>query len=125
MALGGDEALDLTREQREKAEQIKQANNDLSRADIYRSMRPSTHGLLLIYPIIPATPKAAELRGNPDKAYLWAGNNPVIGIAVSLPGSKHDHGCDYVCTPQKIREIFGEESAVDLERDEQEAEEPL
>jgi hypothetical protein len=61
------------------------------------------------------------MAGNPDKAYLWAHRDPVIGIGVSLPDSDHDSGCDYVCTKQKLREIFGEISE-DLERDEEEME---
>ena len=120
VALGGDESMDLTDLQREQAFELREESaRKLSLASIYRAMRPSTHGLLLIYPIIPATPQAAEDAGNPDKAYLWAGRDPLIGIGVSLPDSAHDTGCDYVCTKQKLREIFGEISD-DLERDEEE-----
>jgi hypothetical protein len=120
VALGGDESMDLTDLQREQAfERREESGRKLSLASIYRAMRPSTHGLLLIYPIIPATPQAAEDAGNSDEAYLWAGRDPLIGIGVSLPDSAHDTGCDYVCTKQKLREIFGEISD-DLERDEEE-----
>lgn len=120
VALGGDEAMDLTDLQREQALQSREeSGRKLSLASIYRAMRPTTHGLLLIYPIIPATPQAAEDAGYSDKSYLWAGRDPVIGIGVSLPDSDHDTGCDYVCTKQKLREIFGEISD-DLERDEEE-----
>jgi hypothetical protein len=91
----------------------------LSRAMLYRSLRPSTHGLLLIYPIIPTTPKAAKELSIEDAAFLWGQKDPVIGIGVSLPGSMYDSGCDYVCTRQKLREMFGVLSE-DLERDEEE-----
>ena len=122
VALGGDESIDLSDEQRDDAEDGReQSGGKLSLASIYRGMRPSSHGLLLIYPIIPATPDAAKDNKNPDKAYLWRDRDPLIGIGVSLPDSEHDKGCDYVCTRQKIREIFGEISD-DLERDDEEAE---
>jgi hypothetical protein len=120
MGLGGDEALDLTEVQREEALRQHKEKDNMSRAAIFRSMRPSTNGLLLIYPIIPETPVAANKKGIADEAYLWKGKKPVIGIAVSLPSSKHDKGCNYVCAPQKLREIFGDEVAEDLERDEEE-----
>jgi hypothetical protein len=122
VALGGDEAIDLTPEQRVRADQEwNNCGKEISRASFYRAARPSTHGLLLVYPIVPATPKAAELEGEQDKHYQWAQKDPVIGVAVSLPSSKHDSGCVYVCNRQKKREIFGE-AAEDQERDEDETE---
>jgi hypothetical protein len=119
VALGGDEGMDLTREQKDEVDGLIAQNNKLSRAMLYRSMRPCTHGLLLIYPIIPTTPKAAKDRGIEDAAFLWGKKDPIIGIAVSLPGSMYDSGCDYVCTKQKLREMFGVLSE-DFERDEEE-----
>jgi hypothetical protein len=120
VALGGDESIDLSDGQRRDADERRKASGDkLSLASIYRGMRPPTHGLLLLYPIIPEISEAEEDNGNLDPAFLWGNRDPVIGIGVSLPGSLHDKGCDYVCTPQKIREIFGEISD-DLERDDQE-----
>lgn len=125
VALGGDEAIDLKPDDQQKAKAEWTANGKRpSLASIYRSMRPSTHGLLLVYPIIPATPLAAKMNGETDAAYLWGGREPLIGVAISLPESRHDSGCDYVCTPQKIREIFGE-LADDLARDEQEEAEEI
>jgi hypothetical protein len=121
LALGGDESIDLSDGQREDAKERKEASGGkLSLASIYRGMRPSNHGLLLIYPTIPATSEDEKAHPNPDKAYHWGNRDPLIGIGVSLPDSEHDKGCDYVCTRQKIREIFGEISD-DLERDEEEA----
>jgi hypothetical protein len=119
VALGGDEGMDLTRDQKDEVDELIEQNKNLSRAMLYRSMRPSTHGLLLIYPIIPTTPKAAKERGIEDAAFLWGQKDPVIGIGVSLPGSLYDSGCDYVCTRQKLREMFGVLSE-DMERDEEE-----
>jgi hypothetical protein len=120
VAAGVDESIDLSDDQREEAKaRSNESGGKLSLASIYRRMRSTTHGLLLIYPIIPATPELAKKSGNADKAYLWGDRDPVIGIGVSLPDSEHDKGCDYVCTRQKIREIFGEISD-DLERDEAE-----
>jgi hypothetical protein len=105
--------MDLNDLDREQArERWKESGRKLSLASIYRAMRPSTHGLLLIYPIIPTIPNAAKDADIKDM-------NPVIGIGVSLPDSDHDTGCDYVCTKQKLREIFGEISE-DLARDEEE-----
>ena len=119
VALGGDEGIDLSRGQKGAAEEMIDQNDKLSRAVVYRSMRPSTQGLLLVYPIIPTTPGAAKERNTEDASFLWGQNDPVVGIAVSLPGSQYDSGCDYVCTRQKLREIFGDLSE-DLERDEEE-----
>jgi hypothetical protein len=115
VALGGDEAIDLTPGQRANADKNwNDCGREISRASFYRAKRPSTHGLLLIYPIMPSVPKAAE---------QWGDRDPVIGIAISLPSSDHDNGCVYVCNRQKKREIFGE-VAEDQERDEEEAANP-
>lgn len=108
VAMGGDESLDLTQLQQTAAVGLKDKFRSLSAA--YRAQRPSSRGLLLLYPI---TPTAAT---------VWDGL-PVIGMAASLPFSKHDNGCDYVCTPQKLREIFGN-LVDDLTRDEEEDQSP-
>jgi hypothetical protein len=121
VALGSDEAVDLTPEQRASANQKwLECKKAISLAAFHRAARPSTHGLLLIYPIIPATPKAAELTGEQDTHYQWIDKDPIIGIAVSLPASEYDAGCVYVCNRQKKREMFGE-VAEDSERDEEES----
>ena len=121
VALGGDEAIDLTPDQRSNADQEwNDCGKEFSRASFFRAARPSTHGLLLIYPIMPATPEAAEIEREQDKYYQWGQRDPLIGIAVSLPASKHDNGCVYVCNRQKKRELFGE-VAEDQERDDEEA----
>jgi hypothetical protein len=92
VALGSDESLDLTDPEISAAKAVASRYKSLSAA--FRDARPSGRGLLLIYPIIPST-------------QAWEDKDPIIGIAVSLPSSKYDSGCDYVCTPQKMREIFG------------------
>jgi hypothetical protein len=121
VALGEDEAIDLDIAVRKEAIAEWEADNRRANlATLFRTRRKSAYGLLLIYPIIPTTPKAAELENKEDTSFLWGERKPVIGIAVSLPESKHDKGCTYVCTPQKIREIFGERLA-DFDRDEEEA----
>ena len=48
-----------------------------------RHARPSTRGLLLIYPL------------DPSKAGLGAGNRPIIGLAVSFPYSSSLDAIDY------------------------------
>jgi hypothetical protein len=122
VAVGGDEAIDLTPAQRATADQQwNDCGKQMSRASFYRAARPATHGLLLIYPIIPATPKAAKIEKKKETHYQWGKRDPVIGMAVSLPASEHDNGCVYVCNRQKKREIFGE-VAEDQERDEDETE---
>jgi len=103
VATGPDETLDLSEEQRNAAIRAKAEENLRSLASAYRAQRASSSGLLCIYPINPI-----GLSVPTDKA--------VIGIAVSLPPSRHDKGFDYVCSPQKMREIFGD-LAEDLERD--------
>ena len=114
VALGGDEAIDLTDTQRSDADRDwQQCGKQVSRASFYRAARPSTHGLLLIYPITPTHQQ--------DKHYQWKDRDPLIGIAVSLPPSQYDTGCNYVCNRQKKRELFGD-FADDQERDEIETE---
>lgn len=114
--MGADESLDLTREQINDANGLK--DNYRSRAAAFRAQRPSSRGLLLLYPITPTIPPL----GDGSAAKVWDGP-PVIGMAVSLPSSNHDNGCDYVCTPQKLREIFGS-LADDLKRDDEEDQNP-
>jgi hypothetical protein len=116
VAMGADESLDLTREQINDANGLK--DNYRSRAAAFRAQRPSSRGLLLLYPITPTIPPL----GDGSAAKVWDGP-PVIGMAVSLPSSNHDNGCDYVCTPQKLREIFGS-LADDLKRDDEEDQNP-
>jgi hypothetical protein len=111
VAMGADEKLDLTQTQIDEAERLKAQNHYRSLAAAFRAQRNSSCGLLLLYPISPTNPEGST-------AEAWDGPT-VIGIAVSLPSSKHDKGCDYVCTPQKMREIFGT-LADDLKRDEEE-----
>jgi hypothetical protein len=112
VAMGSDESFDLTQPQIDVAKGHK--DNYRSLAAAFRAQRPSSRGLLLLYPITPTVPPAND--GSAPKS--WDGS-PVIGMAVSLPASKHDKGCDYVCTPQKLREIFGN-LADDLKRDDEE-----
>lgn len=120
VAYGGDESIDLSEKQLKAAKDERdESGGKLSLASIYRKMRPSTNGLLLIYPIIPTTEGGPKKNGKSDKGYLWADKDPVIGIGVSLPNSAHDSGCDYLCTKQKLKEIFGEISE-DLQRDDEE-----
>lgn len=116
VAMGNDESLDLAPGERESAIAMKQ--NFRSVAAAFRANRPSSRGLLLLYPILP-TVSTAEGGPFPEE---WKGP-AVIGMAVSLPSSKHDKGCDYVCTPQKLREIFGS-LADDLNRDDEEDQNP-
>ena len=115
VAMGGDEGLDLSFEESRLADSLREKLR--SRAASYRGARPSSRGLLLIYPIIPTTPD--EQNTQTSTAWEAAAKPVVIGVAVSLPGSKYDSGCDYVCNKQKQREIFG--SLIDdIDRDEQE-----
>jgi hypothetical protein len=125
VALGQDEAIDLTETRRDAAiADWNTSGQTASLATLFRRSRSSTKGLLLIYPIIPTTKEAAKRASAEDESFLWGDRPPVIGIAVSLPQSKHDKGCNYVCTPQKIRELFGE-TAADFDRDEEESQEAV
>jgi hypothetical protein len=117
VAVGSDEQLDLTDTELESASRYKAAGMKTAAAN--RAARPSSRGLLLIYPIYPTTTAAASdgrLYQTTDK---WTEPFPVIGIALSLPQSIHDKGWDYVCTKQKMKELFGA-MADDLERDDEE-----
>ena len=122
VAMGADEGLDFSEEERKAAEGLSEKVR--SRAAAYRASRPSTRGLLLVYPIIPTAPDKNHEEIQTSEAWRESGAPVVIGIAVSLPGSRYDSGCDYVCNKQKQREIFGS-LAEDFERDEQEDGDPV
>ena len=108
VAMGQDEAIDLSAEEYNKA--IAQSAGDKrSRAAFYRMNRPPSRGLLLLYPITP------EKSGEALKL-----DCPVIGIAVSFPKSDRDTGQEYVCNPRMLVELFGEQFAEDVIRDEDE-----
>jgi hypothetical protein len=106
VAVGQDEAIDLTPKQYQKAVADAKLLGDVRRATFYRMNRPAERGLLLLYPIIPVGGGTVT--------------EPLIGVAVSFPSSEHDHGQDYVCNPRMLAELFGEQFAQDAERDEQE-----
>ena len=111
VAMGQDEAIDL--DEQEHADALAEAERSgdrRSRAAFYRLNRPATRGLLLLYPIIPVDPADKDLELE----------HPVIGVAVSFPKSDRDEGQEYVCNPRMLKELFGEQFAEDVERDETE-----
>ncbi len=111
VAMGQDEAIDLDEQEHANALAAWEGNGDRrSRAAFYRMYRPATRGLLLLYPIIPEYPAGKPLDLD----------NPVIGVAVSFPKSERDEGQTYVCNPRMLKELFGEQFAEDVERDEAE-----
>jgi hypothetical protein len=109
VAIGQDEAIDLSQEEYEGAVETAKLLGDLKRAPFYRMNRPSERGLLLLYPIVPV------VKDDQEKF-----TEPVIGIAVSFPSSEHDLGQDYVCNPRMLSELFGEQFGDDSSRDDQE-----
>lgn len=111
VAMGQDEAIDL--DEKEYADALAEAERSgdrRSRAAFYRLNRPATRGLLLLYPIIPVNPEGKDLDLE----------NPVIGVAVSFPKSDRDEGQEYVCNPRMLAELFGEQFAEDVARDDEE-----
>lgn len=117
VAVGSDERLDLSTTERDLAAKYKAAGMKTAAAN--RAARPSTRGLLLIYPVYPTTTSKASDGSSHQTTEKWTKSFPVIGIALSLPQSIHDKGWDYVCTKQKMKELFGA-MADDLERDDEE-----
>lgn len=110
VAMGQDEAIDLhEREYRDAVRAAEEAGDKRSRAAFYRMNRPAERGLLLLYAITPVENGAAMSVGN-----------PVIGVAVSFPKSDRDAGQEYVCNPRMLTELFGEQFAEDVMRDEDE-----
>jgi hypothetical protein len=108
VAMGQDEAIDLSVEEYNHA--IAQSAGDkCSRSAFYRKNRPPRRGLLLLYAIAP------EQDAVPLKLQY-----PVIGVAVSFPKSEKDTGQEYVCNPRMLAELFGEQFAEDVIRDEDE-----
>lgn len=115
MAMGQDEAIDLTQEELAAANaQHTASDGNASRADCYRMHRPKERGLLLLYPVIPRE-EVADQRREPI-----AGKPIVVGVAVSFPSSNNDTGQEYVCNPRMIEEMFGSQLAEDIERDDEE-----
>jgi len=55
--------------------------------EVARQLRPSTHGLLLIYPVIPTKLESGEKR--------WLAKEPFIGLAFSFPSSHTARAVDY------------------------------
>lgn len=107
VAMGEDEAIDISLDGYARAEELVRATGDKrSRAGFLRMQRPSMHGLLLLYPIAPVENK------QPVPV-----EQPVIGVAVSFPSSTKDFGQDYVCNPRMLAELFGEQFVQDAERD--------
>jgi hypothetical protein len=116
MAMGQDEAIDLTAEQLALANGRHHASEGkASKADCYRLERPKERGLLLLYPVIPRVDKTDGEGKEP-----MTGKPTVVGLAVSFPSSDSDTGQDYVCNPRMIEELFGSQLAEDIERDKQE-----
>ena len=108
VAMGQDEAIDLSTQEYETAI-AQSAEDNRSRAAFYRFNRPRQRGLLLLYPIIP------QLDG-----VNISTDHPIIGVAVSFPRSANDVGQEYVCNPQMLIELFGEQFVEDAIRDEDE-----
>lgn len=114
VAMGQDEAIDLTEAQYAEALALhEQSEGRASKAGFFRLKRPPERGLLLLYPIIPR-------RDNVNVAVP----QPVIGVAVSFPSSTHDLGQDYVCNPRMLTELYGAEFTDDAQRDENEETRP-
>jgi len=114
VAMGQDEAIDLTAAQYAEALALhEQSEGRASKAGFFRLKRPPERGLLLLYPIIPR-------RDNVNIAVPL----PVIGVAVSFPSSTRDLGQDYVCNPRMLTELYGAEFADDAQRDENEETRP-
>ena len=110
VAMGQDEAIDLSRDEyRTALDLAKQSEGRLSKAALYRMQRPAERGLLLLYPIMPQ-----------HEGKDVAVPKPVIGVAVSFPTSSEDLGQDYVCNPRMLTELFGAQFVADAERDERE-----
>jgi hypothetical protein len=112
VAMGQDEAIDLSRTEYDGAEAqhalYEQQDERASKAAFFRLHRPATRGLLLLYPIVP--------RGEDGPVPpLEAG--AVIGVAVSFPSSAHDVGEEYVCNPKMLEELYGRDFAEDTVRD--------
>jgi hypothetical protein len=55
--------------------------------EVARNLRPETHGLLLIYPVIPTRTSAGQER--------WPADAPFMGLAFSFPSSHTARAVDY------------------------------
>jgi hypothetical protein len=98
-----DEALDFTDELRRKAIELTQERwrNDpgkstrkdpptLASGPVIRELRPAQRGLLLLYPLDPSAVKL------PEGPQILDNSPPVIGYAISFPGSSRAGAVEYV-----------------------------
>lgn len=98
-----DESVDLTPEQ--IAQATKQASTFPTRGHALRWQRPRTNGLLLIYPISPAS-KAGPNAKNRDALFDDPVGRPgVIGIALSFPPSDTGATVEYIAARQSIHAV--------------------
>jgi hypothetical protein len=102
-----DEVLDFTEELRRKAIQLTQERWRLdpgkstrkepptvASGGVIRELRPPQRGLLLIYPLDPTSPKLLN-------------NTPVIGYAISFPGSLRAGAIEYVVNNTYYQQELG------------------
>jgi hypothetical protein len=98
-----DESIDLTAEQIARA--TKQADTFPTRGHALRWQRPRTNGLLLIYPISPASKAGPNAKNRNPLFDDPVGRPNVIGIALSFPPSDTGATVEYLAGRQSIHAV--------------------
>ena len=98
-----DESIDLTAEQIARA--AEQADTFPTRGHALRWQRPRTNGLLLIYPISPASKAGPNAKNRNPLFEDPVGRPNVIGIALSFPPSGTGATVEYVVGRQSIHAV--------------------
>jgi hypothetical protein len=112
----GEVALDLTRRwQRSDPPKINRSPEggeaDRANGRVLRVLRRRTHGLLLIYPVLP--PRDVEDgQGHKEPTGLASDGSPVIGLALSFPTSDTVLGVEY-----RVNKVWDAEVQEDAEYD--------
>lgn len=105
----GDESLDLTEQQLSRAQDAVDSFPTPGKA--VRWHRPTSQGLLLIYPISPHSKPGANALNRADLFDDPAGKPSVIGIALSFPHSTNDATVEYVAGRPSSHSIFSGDDA--------------
>lgn len=98
-----DESIDLTAEQIARA--TERADTFPTRGHALRWQRPRTNGLLLIYPISPASKAGSNAKNRNPLFDDPVGRPNVIGIALSFPPSDTGATVEYLAGRQSIHAV--------------------
>jgi hypothetical protein len=98
-----DEAVDLTTDEIARATEL--ADGFPTKGHALRWQRPKTNGLLLIYPISPASKPGINARNRDALFDVPKGRPTVVGIALSFPPSTTGATVEYLAGKQSVHAV--------------------